>query len=99
MANYEKAANDTMAKAIQYLKDELRGVRTGRASPGLVEHIRIDVPSYGSTMELRELASITDGIESMIATDTASRMTRFAHAGNRGASSAGADASCTIDTR
>lgn len=48
-----------MTKVIEYLKDELRGVRTGRAAPGLVEHVRIDVASYGSTMELRELASIT----------------------------------------
>ncbi len=48
-----------MAKVIEYLKDELRGVRTGRATPGLVEHVRIEVASYGSTMELRELASIT----------------------------------------
>jgi len=48
-----------MTKVIEYLKDELRGVRTGRATPGLVEHVKIEVASYGSTMELRELASIT----------------------------------------
>lgn len=59
MANYEKAATDVMTKAVQYLKDELRGVRTGRAAPGLVEHLRIEVAAYGGAMELRELASIT----------------------------------------
>jgi ribosome recycling factor len=59
MSQYEKTCNDQMTKVIEYLKDELRGVRTGRAAPGLVEHVRIDVASYGSTMELRELASIT----------------------------------------
>ena len=59
MSQYEKTCNDQMTKVIEYLKDELRGVRTGRATPGLVEHVRIDVASYGSTMELRELASIT----------------------------------------
>jgi len=48
-----------MTKAVEFLKQELRGVRTGRAHPGLVEHIKIDVPSYGSTMELRELATIS----------------------------------------
>jgi ribosome recycling factor len=48
-----------MQKAVEFLKQELRGVRTGRAHPGLVEHIRIEVPSYGSTMELRELATIS----------------------------------------
>ena len=57
--DFEKESLAAMAKAIEYLKQELRGVRTGRASPGLVEHLRIEVPSYGSTMELRELASIT----------------------------------------
>ncbi|MCK4659856.1 MAG: ribosome recycling factor [Phycisphaerae bacterium] len=55
----ERECKAAMAKAIEYFKQELRGVRTGRASPGLVEHLRIEVPSYGSTMELRELASVT----------------------------------------
>jgi len=57
--SYESECKQAMDKVIDYLKDELRGVRTGRATPGLVEHVRIDVASYGSTMELRELASIT----------------------------------------
>jgi len=48
-----------MIKAIEFLKQELRGIRTGRAHPGLVEHIKIEVASYGSTMELRELATIS----------------------------------------
>ena len=55
----EKECKANMAKALDYLKQELRGVRTGRASPGLVEHLKIEVASYGSTMELRQLASIT----------------------------------------
>lgn len=59
MSQYEKECEAAMAKAIEYLRDGLRGVRTGRATSGLVEHLRIDVSSYGSTMELRELASIT----------------------------------------
>lgn len=54
----EKECSGKMAKAIEFLKDELRGVRTGRASPGLIEHIKIEVASYGSTMELRELATV-----------------------------------------
>ena len=59
MSDYEGECKRGMAKVIGYLKDEFRGVRTGRATSGLVEHIKIEVPSYGSTMELRELASIT----------------------------------------
>ena len=48
-----------MTTAVEFLKQELRGLRTGRAHPGLVEHIRVEVASYGSTMELRELATIS----------------------------------------
>ncbi|MDB6039497.1 MAG: frr, partial [Verrucomicrobiales bacterium] len=36
---------------------EFSGVRTGKASPGLVENIQVEV--YGSTMRIRELAGIT----------------------------------------
>ena len=46
-----------MEKAIDHLKHEMRGVRTGRASPALVENIRAEY--YGSPTELRSMASIT----------------------------------------
>jgi ribosome recycling factor len=55
----EKECLAKMGKAVEFLKQEFRGVRTGRAHPGLVEHIKIEVASYGSTMELRELATIS----------------------------------------
>jgi len=55
----EKDCSGKMDKAVEFLKQELRGIRTGRAHPGLVEHIKIEVSSYGSTMELRELATIS----------------------------------------
>lgn len=55
----ESECKSKMDKAVEFLKQELRGVRTGRAHPGLVEHLRIQVASYGSTMELRELATIS----------------------------------------
>ena len=55
----EKECSAKMASAVEFLKTELRGVRTGRAHPGLVEHLKIEVKSYGSTMELRELATIS----------------------------------------
>ncbi len=59
LAAIEKDSRSRMDKAVDYLKQEMRGVRTGRAHGGLIEHIRIEVESYGSTMELRELASIS----------------------------------------
>lgn len=58
-AEIEKNCKASMQKCVDYLKDELRGVRTGQASPGLVDHIRVEVVSYGSTMPLRELAAIS----------------------------------------
>lgn len=55
----EFECEELMEKAVTFLKQELRTIRTGRASPGLVEHLKITVESYGSTMDLRELASIS----------------------------------------
>lgn len=47
---------DKMEKAVEFFHQELRGIRTGRASAGLVEHIKVDY--YGSPTELRQLAAI-----------------------------------------
>lgn len=47
-----------MGKSVEFLRDELKGIRTGQASPSLVDHIKIEVQAYGSSMMLRELASI-----------------------------------------
>ena len=46
-----------LEKAIDHLHQELRGIRTGRASPALVEHIKVDY--YGSLTDLRSIASIS----------------------------------------
>jgi ribosome recycling factor len=62
----ELTCEEAMEKAVEFLKKELRGVRTGRASAGLVEHLRVNVPSYGAVMELRELASISTPDATMI---------------------------------
>ncbi len=48
---------EKMEHDVEYLRKEFRGIRTGRASPGLVEHIKVDY--YGSPTDLRQLASIT----------------------------------------
>lgn len=59
-------AESNMEKAADFFKQELRSVRTGRASTGLVEGLKIEVESYGSTMSLRELASISVAEGNMI---------------------------------
>jgi ribosome recycling factor len=50
-------AEDKMIKTEQVVQHEFAGVRTGKASPALVENIMVEV--YGSHMRLRELAGIT----------------------------------------
>lgn len=50
-------AEDKMDKAVEHLRQQYRTVRTGRASAGLVEHLRVDY--YGSPTELRQLATIS----------------------------------------
>jgi len=45
-----------MEKALEFLQSELRGIRTGRASPGLVENLKVDY--YGSPTPLKQLATI-----------------------------------------
>lgn len=49
---------EQMEKATDFLKQELRAVRTGRASTGLVDTLRVEVESYGTTMMLKELANL-----------------------------------------
>jgi ribosome recycling factor len=50
-------AKTRMHKAIESLKNELGSVRTGRASPGLVDHLKVD--SYGTLTPLNQLATIS----------------------------------------
>src|SRR4029077_4203033 len=50
-------AEDKMIKTEQVVVNEFAGVRTGKASPSLVENIMAEV--YGSNMRIRELAGIT----------------------------------------
>jgi ribosome recycling factor len=47
---------EQMEKAVDYLRRELRTIRTGRASAGLVEHLKVEY--YGSPTDLRQLAAI-----------------------------------------
>ncbi len=50
---------EAMKKNIDFMVQEFAGVRTGKASPALVESLDVKVPSYGSTMKLRDMALIT----------------------------------------
>jgi ribosome recycling factor len=49
-------AEERMEKAVSVFRDELRGLRTGRATPALVDNIRVEY--YGSPTPLKQLAQI-----------------------------------------
>ena len=51
------AATEKMDKAIAVLKDELSGVRTGRATPALLQRIVVDY--YGTPVPIQQLASFS----------------------------------------
>lgn len=50
-------AEEKMEKASAYLASEFKGVRTGRATTGLVDHIKIEY--YGSSTPLQQLATLS----------------------------------------
>ena len=45
-----------MKKAIEILQDELKAVRTGKASTGLIENIKVDY--YGTATPLKQMATL-----------------------------------------
>ena len=47
---------ERMEKAVEVLKNNLAGIRTGRANPGLVDSLKVEV--YGSMQPIKQLASI-----------------------------------------
>jgi len=47
---------ERMEKTLDGLKTDLGGIRTGRANPGLVDSLRVEV--YGSSVPIKQLASV-----------------------------------------
>ncbi|MFM7163487.1 MAG: ribosome-recycling factor, partial [Planctomycetaceae bacterium] len=48
---------ERMEKAAAMLQSQLQGIRTGRATPALVDSVRVEV--YGAQSPLKQLASVT----------------------------------------
>jgi ribosome recycling factor len=52
-----KEATDKMDKAVAHLKEDLSAIRTGRATPAVLNRVTVDY--YGTPVPLNQLASIT----------------------------------------
>lgn len=52
-----KETEEKMKKTVENMKKEFLKIRTGRASPALIEDIKVD--AYGSKMPLNQLSTIT----------------------------------------
>ncbi len=48
-----------MANALEHTLREFNSLHTGKASPGLVENLQVQVESYGTSMHLRDISAIT----------------------------------------
>jgi ribosome recycling factor len=48
---------DRMHKAVGHLQDEFSSIRTGRATPALVDKLKVDY--YGSEVPLQQLAGFS----------------------------------------
>lgn len=55
--NEMKNLGQQMEKALDHLKNELQGIRTGRAHPALVEDIKVDY--YGAMTPLKQMGNVS----------------------------------------
>ena len=49
-------AGEHMSKAVEHTQAEFSAIRTGRATPALVEHLKVDY--YGTETELRQVNAL-----------------------------------------
>lgn len=57
LKEFYKEAEDKMAKVVETTKHEFATVRTGRATPSILDHIRVDF--YGSQLPVNQVATIS----------------------------------------
>jgi ribosome recycling factor len=56
LEDIKKDARERMGKCVQNFQADLKKLRTGRAHPSLIEHLKVDY--YGSEVPLQQVASI-----------------------------------------
>ena len=57
IADVKKSTEQRMLKSIETLKANLGKVRTGRAHPGILDHVQVDY--YGNPTQLSQVANVT----------------------------------------
>ncbi len=57
LADIKKTSDDKMQRSMESLKTNLAKIRTGRASPAILDHIMVDY--YGSMVSINQVANIT----------------------------------------
>lgn len=57
IADIKTTAEQKMNKTVETLKNDLGKVRTGRAHPGIVDHVMVDY--YGTMMPINQVANVT----------------------------------------
>ncbi|MFA6313866.1 MAG: ribosome recycling factor [Sterolibacterium sp.] len=57
IAELKKTTEQKMLKSLEALKHDLAKVRTGRAHPGILDHVQVDY--YGSPVPISQVANIT----------------------------------------
>ena len=56
LEDLKKDARERMAKCVQTFQNDLKKLRTGRAHPSLIEHLKVDY--YGAETPLQQVANI-----------------------------------------
>lgn len=57
IAEIKQSADQKMHKSIESLKNNLSKIRTGRATPALLDHVHVDY--YGSMVPISQVANVT----------------------------------------
>ncbi len=57
ISDIKKNAETKMSKSVDSLKTDLAKVRTGRANPGILDHVQVDY--YGNPTPINQVANIT----------------------------------------
>jgi ribosome recycling factor len=59
MQEYLDSLAEDMSKCIEAFRKDLGSVRTGRASPQILDSVTVVVQSYGATLPINQLATVT----------------------------------------